>query len=174
MQSQMVKGGTDLFYTYLTQYKDQARHENFDGYYHVDVVVEAYNQGFSDGKESGKKDFVEEMRKNIVERFTQKANQIYILTKNVVSFLNHHKFFAESIYIKLADICPRVIIVVKNEYLTNDEFVELSYSKITEMERIFSKLFNENLDMGLIGSEFLDAELLTQDGFGYSENLTSE
>lgn len=173
MDSQIVKGGTELFHTYLNLYADQVKHESVEGYYHVDIVAEAYNQGFKDGNESGKKDFVEEMRKNRIEKFIQRSSQVYILTKKVVSYLNENKFCVESLHIDVLHFAPRVIISISNELLTNDDFVQLSYAKIFEMKRIFSDLFNTHLDMGLVSAAFLNKEMLAEDGFGYSENLNS-
>lgn len=43
---------------------------------------------------------------------------------------------------------------------------------IFEMKRIFNELFHVDLDMGLIGSNNLDLEVLTQDGYEYSEELS--
>jgi hypothetical protein len=59
MDSQTIEGGTGLFHKYILQHQNQVSKYNIDGYYHVDVVADAYNQGFRDGKESGQKDFVE-------------------------------------------------------------------------------------------------------------------
>jgi hypothetical protein len=174
MNQDIVKGGTDLFYRYLIKHKDQVRQESLDGYYHVDVVAEAYNQGFKDGADSGKKDYMEDMHKTAMERFVQRATQVYLLTKNLVTFLNQRKYPVESIHLDILANCPRVIISVKNDYLNNDIFVELSYGKIFEMKRIFTDLFNLNLDMGLISSDNLNYKLLVEDGFGYSENLIAK
>lgn len=165
------KGGTDLFHTYLLQYKDQVREQGTDGYYHVDVVADAYNQGFADGEKSGKKDFLEQIIKGRVERFTHKANQVYILTQNLIKFLNDNKFNVDSFYLNLNPEHLKVIVSVNNELLLNDEFVEKAYTKVFEMQRIFSDLFGEYLDMGLIGSDELDVQALEEDGFGYSEEF---
>lgn len=167
------KGGTDLFHSYLSNYKDQVREQSTDGYYHVDVVAEAYNQGFSDGEKSGRQDFLEQILKGRVERFAQKSNQVYILTQRVVSYLSVHKYKVHSFHINLYPSCPKVVISVDNDVLLDDEFVEKAYSKIFEMKRIFSALFDSYLDMGLIGSIDLDSQALQEDGFGYSEELSA-
>ncbi|MER2996144.1 hypothetical protein [Pontibacter populi] len=170
----LKKSGTDQFHNYLVQYKDHVREQGSDGYYHVDVVAEAYNQGFSDGEKSGKKDFLDQIVKGRVERFTQKANQIYILTQRVVSFLNDHKYKVHSFHINLSTKCQKVIVSVDNDLLLNDEFVEKSYTKVFEMKRIFTELFEEEyLDMSLMGSNELDLQALEENGFGYYEILNS-
>lgn len=160
-----------MFHTYLTQYKDQVREQDSDGYYHVDVVAEAYNQGFADGEKSGKKDFLDQIVKGRVERFTQKANQVYILTQRVVSFLNTHTYKIHSFHINLSAGCQQVIISADNDLLLNDDFVEKAYMKAFEMKRIFAELFDEHLDMGFVASDDLDFQVLEKDGFGYFEVL---
>jgi hypothetical protein len=167
-----TSGSTESFYKYLTQHKGQVVRESRTGYYHVDVVADAYHQGFKDGKESGKKDYLEEINKNRLDKFVQRATQVYLLTKNVVTYLEQHRFPVLSIYLDILANCPRVIISVSNDQLNNDQFVELAYAKLSEMKRIFTNLFDSNLDMGLISSEDLSQELLLEDGFGYSENLS--
>jgi len=171
MNPEIIEGGTALFYKYIIQHQDQVSKHYIDGYYHVDVVAEAYSQGFKDGKESGKKDFLEEMRKNTLEKFFRRATQVYVLTKTVVEFLNRNKYKVDSIYLDVLAQCPRVIISVNDSLLIDDDFVKSSYAKIFEMKRIFSELFDSNLDMGLVSSGNLNDALLKADGFGYSENL---
>ena len=171
MNTPIVKGGTDTFAAYLSQYKDQVKPNSIDGYYHVDIVAEAYNQGFQDGEKSGKKDFLEDIMRNRIETFTQKANQVYILAQNLISFLQKNNFIAIAFYINLQPDCPKVIIAVPGEQLLNDGFVVTTYSRIHEMKKIFSELFNQSLDMGLMSADELDAELLKEDGFGYSEKV---
>jgi hypothetical protein len=173
-QEAITIGSTESFYKYLTEHKGQVVRESRTGYYHVDVVADAYHQGFKDGKESGKKDYLEEINKNRLDKFVQRATQVYLLTKNVVSYLEQHKFPVVSIYLDILANCPRVIISVSNNQLNNDEFVELAYTKLFEMKRIFCNLFDSNLDMGLISCENLNTELLIKDGFGYLENLSTK
>ncbi len=174
MSTATSKSGTELFSKYITKYKDQVKSESAEGYYHVDIVAEAYNQGFSDGKSSGKKDFIEEAMKNKIERFVQKANQVYILTQNLISFLGKEGFVVDSFYINPFPSCPMVIVSVSDETLLNDLFVEIAYEKILENKAIFSKLFApSSLDISLVSSNNLDSNLLKEDGFGYKEKIKS-
>jgi len=167
-----TKTGTDLFNTYLNKFKDEVRETASDKYYHVDVVAEAYNQGFSDGEKSGKKEYVSEIIKNRIEELTQKANQVYILAYRVISHIRSNNFRVNSFYINIFHTNPQVIIAVDDKLLLDDTFVESTYLKIFEMKRIFNDLFKVTLDMGLIGSDDLDIEALTEDGYEYSEDLT--
>ncbi|MEP0365629.1 MAG: hypothetical protein ABJN36_09105 [Cyclobacteriaceae bacterium] len=166
------KTGTELFGKYITKYKDQVKTESVEEYYHVDVVAEAYTQGFSDGKNSGKKAFLDEILKNKVEKFVQKANQVYILSQNLISYLAKEGYRAHAFYINPFPSCPKVVLAVSNDLLLNDKFVELAYSKIHENRNIFDKLFAPTvLDISLVSSENLDPALLKEDGFGYKEIL---
>ncbi len=160
---------SDLFYQYLDSFKGEVKSRSTEGYYHVNVVAEAYNKGFSDGKKSGKSEFLKLIVSNEIEKFSQKANQIYILSKNVISFLEERKFKVAGLYINLSPKRPSVIISVSNEFLNDDSFVEIAYSKIYENKNIFTKLFNEPLDIGFLSSDNLDEKLLKEDGFGYVE-----
>ncbi len=174
MSTTAIKTGTELFSKYISKYKDQVKTESTEEYYHVDVVAEAYNQGFSDGKSSGKKDFLEEIVKSRLERFVQKANQVYILSQNLISFLGKDGYKINAFYINPFPSCPKVVLSVDDHILLNDKFVELSYGKILENQSIFSKLFAPStLDISLVSSENLDSNLLKEDGFGYREDIKS-
>jgi hypothetical protein len=170
-QTQSGASGSDLFNNYLSKFKTEVRTQSSDKYYHVDVVAEAYTQGFCDGEKSGKKEFVEEMIKKQIEKFTQKANQVYILTNLMVTHIKSNGYSVNSFYINISHKCPKVIIAVNNDLLLNDEFIKTSYLKVFELKRIFSELFAVTLDMGLIGATDLDIETLSADGFEYSEDL---
>jgi hypothetical protein len=161
--------GTDSFQDYLKKHKEDVRDRGVEGYYHVDVVAEAYSQGFCDGKNSSRKDIISELVKQQLEKFTERANQIYILSKRIISHLKDKNYSVDSLHINLTFNRPSVIIAVPEDQLNDDDFVKYSYSKLFEIKDIYSKLFNEYLDLGLITSKDLDSSLLEEDGFGYKE-----
>jgi|SRR5690606_4637421 len=161
--------GTAQFNDYLAKYKDQAKNEKSNNFYHVDVVAEAYNQGFSDGEQKGRKEFIDDLVKSTTERFTQQANQVYILTNVAVSHLQKHGYSVNAFFINIAHPNPKVLIAVDGDLLLDDGFVELSYSKLFELKKIFSKLFECTLDIGLISYDNLDMDALKEDRFDYSE-----
>jgi hypothetical protein len=167
----LVKNGSDKFQAYLLVHKNDALSESMDGYYHADVVADAYSQGYIDGKKTGKQEFIASIIEKHKEVFSQKANQIYILTQNVVSFIRAQGYVVNSMHINLNYGNPRVIIAVPNDVLNDDVFVELAYTKIFENKQIFSKLFSDHMDIGLVASDHLDVSLLAQDGFGYAESF---
>lgn len=173
MKTKVSYNHSDLFNKYLDECKGEVKSKSSEGYYHVDVVAEAYTKGFSDGKKSGEKDFIKNIISNEIEKFTQRANQIYILSKNVISYLNTKKYNISSLHINLTLGRPSVIISVNNDQLNDDTFIESAYSKIFENKNIYLKLFNENLDIGLVSSDSLDGNLLEEDGFGYIEKYQS-
>ena len=172
MSTSTVRTGTEHFGKYISKYKDQVKNESAEEYYHVNVVAEAYNQGFSDGKNSGKQDFVEAIVRNKVEKFVQKANQVYILSQNLITHIEKSGFKADSLHINLFPSCPKVVLSIRDDFLLNDQFVETTYEKILENKAIFSKLFSPStLDISLVSAENLDPKLLKEDGFGYEEVL---
>ena len=164
------KQGTELFQKYISQYKDEVKHESSENYFHVDVVLDAYSKGLSDGKAIGEKDFMTKLVKNQIEKFVQKSNQIYILSQNIISTLNKEGYKVSALYIDITPNRPSVILTVSNDLLLNDEFVKLSYSKLFENREMYFKLFDEMLDIGLVSADNLDTDLLTADGFGYKEH----
>lgn len=172
-QSEKVQGSSDLFQEYLNQHKDEVRAKSADEYYHVNVVADAYKQGFSDGTQSAHKEFVEQLIEKRIDDFKKKAQQVYILSSNLVSILKDKGFNANALFIAPTFIAPRAIIVVPEELVLNDDFVETAYSTIHEFREIFSKLFHDVLDLSIVGNENLDTELLKEDGFGYEEVYTS-
>jgi len=165
------KGGTDSFYIYLNRFKTEARFEKAKEFYHVDVVADAYKQGFTDGENSGKKEFIETMLTKSAEKFTAKANQVYILTNLTISYLASNGYNVNSFFINLFHVNPKVIIAVENDSLLNDDFIELAYTKVFEMKEVFSNLFGNTLDMGIVGNNELDIQALAEDGYDYSEDL---
>lgn len=167
--STIANGGSDTFVKYLRTVKDQVRKDSSDGYYHVNIVADAYSQGYTDGQQSGKKDFVAQILKDRIERFTQKANQVYILTSRLISHLNDEKYEVISFHIDPNLTCPRSLIVVETDVLNNDSFVEIAYSKIFSLKKVFNELFQDNLDMSIVGNENIEYDLLKKDGFGYTE-----
>lgn len=175
MSTTTVKTGTEQFSKYINKYKDQVKTESSEEYYHVNVVADAYNKGFSDGKNSGRKDFVEAIVKSKVEKFIQKANQVYILSQNLITHLVKEGYYASALYINMYPNCPKVVLSVNDEFLLDDQFVEKAYEKILENKAIFTKLFSpSSLDISLISAENLDPKLLKEDGFGYEEILKTK
>ena len=105
------------------------------------------------------------MIKSSVERFEEKANQVYIFIKNIISESTTNGFDVESFFLNIFEHNPRAIISVKNELLLNDEFVEFVYEKIHEIKTSFNKLFDSFLDIRLVGGENLYFDLLFANGF---------
>lgn len=169
MTTKTRPSNSDLFKEYLDSCKGEVKSRSTEGYYHVDVVADAYNKGFSDGKKSGKKEFIDLIISNEVEKFTQKSNQIYILSKNVIETITHHNYKVSGLYINLTPDRPSVILSIPNRYLNIDDFVKIGYSKIHENKKIYAKLFDEMLDIGFVSSDNLEEDLLKNDGFGYIE-----
>ncbi|QEC52508.1 hypothetical protein EDD80_11348 [Anseongella ginsenosidimutans] len=169
--TKIKKNGTEQFQRYLSHFKDQAKREESNNFYHVDVVADAYNQGFCDGEQSGRKEFVEELVKGSTERFVQKATQVYILTNLAVDHIQKNQYHVHSFFINIVHPNPQVIIVVPNEQLLDDKFVKETYEKMFELKKIFCKLFGDTFDIGLMGAEGIDLDALKEDRFDYSESF---
>jgi len=166
--------GTDKFNSYLVKFKDQASHKKSKDFYHVDVVAEAYSQGFYDGEKSGKKEFVEELMKATADRFTQKATQVYLLTKRAVEHFKINGFHVDAFYLNVTHDNPKALISVPDKQLLDDNFVEFAYSKVFEFKKIFCNLFDSTFDLSLISSDNLCVELMEEDGFDFSETIKKE
>ncbi|MEX1190406.1 MAG: hypothetical protein WED10_02140 [Brumimicrobium sp.] len=160
---------SELFHDYILKYKDEAKSDPKEGYYHADIVAEAYTQGFSDGEKKGKKNFLNQLIKRESEKFTLKANQIYILSQDIIDYLRKNGYPVDSMHINLEPQCPKVILAVKSNLLVNDDFVKKAYVKLFQNKELFSKLFPEVLDIGLVSSDSLDKQLVKEAGFGYAE-----
>lgn len=173
MSTTLNKIGTDRFHSYLQKHKNEVQNSSSENYYPENVVADAFSEGFNAGEESGKQDFLSKLIKKKIEELTQKANQVYILTNRMVDFLKKKNYSVDSFYISVFHENPKVIITVSNTLLIDDEFVDYAYSKVFELKRIFNDLFEGALDMGIMGSEFIDTESLINDGFEYSEDLRS-
>lgn len=169
MKTKEIIDHSDLFNQYLYSCKGEVKSQSSEGYYHVDVVADAYKRGFSDGEKSGQEDYINSIITRELEKFTERANQIYILSKNVISLLDKINFNATALYMNLTPNRNSVIIAVPSESLVNDAFIEQAYAKIFENKKIYSKLFNEIFDIGFLSSDNLDQDMISQDGFGYVE-----
>ena len=170
MTSELAASNTELFSKYLDSCKEGVKSKSTEGYYHVNVVAEAYTRGFSDGKQLGKSEFMDSIISAEIEKFTQKANQIYILSKKFVSYILESGYTLTGLYIKLRMNRPVVIVSVPDVQLNDDAFVVTAYSKLHEFKNIFNGLFGDHLDFGLVSSDSLNEKLLKEEGFGYSEN----
>lgn len=163
--------GTDSFHSYLQSHKDDVKNSSSENYYHVNVVADAFNEGYNAGEESAQQEFISNLLTKKIEELTHKAHQVYILSNRIIDHLKKKNYSVSSFYINIFHENPKVIIVVDNHLLIDDEFVNYSYSKVFELKRIFNELFAGALDMGLMGSESIDVEALMNDGFEYSEQL---
>lgn len=171
-QKELFNTGIDYFNTYISEHGISAKSDRVsDLYYHVNIVAEAYNAGFDKGEESAKEIFMNKMFSKFVESFREKANQIYLSSKTLSTNIQQRGFVVNKLYINISLEKPKVILSVPDEQLLNDEFVEFVYFRINEIQQSFYTLFNGNLDLSLVGSDFLDEDLLKCDGFGYSEIL---
>lgn len=167
------QGGSDLFLAYLDKCKEEVRSKSANEYYHVNVVAEAYEQGFTDGTKSAEQEFVKQLIHKRLDEFKKKAQQVYILSSKLVSFIREKGFKPEALYICPTYVAPRSIIVIDEESILNDEFNMQVYPKISEFRKVFLTVFADVLDMSIVSSQDLDIKLLKKDGFGYEETYTS-
>lgn len=167
--------GTEQFQSYLRKHNDDVRNTAANNYYPANVVADAFSQGFNagekSGKQAGKEEIIAQLLKNKVEELTQKSTQAYILTSRIVKHIKNTGNRVHSFHLNIFHENPKVIIAVKNDLLLDDDFVMDVYKRIFEIKEIFDELFGVDLDMGLIGSNDLDLELLSEDGYEYSEQF---
>ena len=169
-----MEAGAELFQKYLRKHNNKVRHSSTDGFYPVNVVAEAYSQGFEDGSRSGQKDFVTGFIKREVDKFTDRANQVYILSKVIISHLAEKGYRCGSLHLNFSLGGPRVLLAYPGVQMLDDAFVELAYAKVFEAKDIYDKLFGEHLDMGLVSSTDLDHEVLQAEGFDYKEQYDGQ
>ena len=170
----MIQEGlqSTAFNNFLDAFKDSAREEISKNYFHVDVVAEAYSQGFKDGEDSSKKSFVNSLIEQQIEGYKQRYLQAYILTNKVINKLATIEKKANEFFINIHDSNPKVVISIPNQYLLEDAVVEIAYSEIFKAQELFNSIFTEHqLDISFVGSDNLDKDLLTSDGFDYFEDL---
>ncbi|MBT3207602.1 MAG: hypothetical protein HN704_11845 [Bacteroidetes bacterium] len=160
-----VKG----FNEYLKEREVQVRNEATDGYYHVNVVADAYIKGIEDGKKLGKEELLKNMSEAFVETFVKKANKIYLLSKDTVKYLKNEGYKVESLHINISSTSPKVILTISNKTLVDDNFVKKGYRKLAESKKEYLSIYDEMLDIAFVGNKYLDRELLKEDGFEYFE-----
>jgi len=162
--------GTDKFEAYLRDHQHEVRFDKAEGYYPVDVVADAYSQGFNDGQKKGKEQLIKIIKQKTLDDFKKRSNQVYILTTKIISQIKGNGFNVDSFFMDLFAHSPRVIVVVNDDSLVNDEFVTEAYKQVHSAQEIFSKIFtNDFLDISIMGSSNVDQDCLRAEGFGYSE-----
>lgn len=164
-------GGFDLFTAFIKDYKDLAKDKGTAEYYHVDVVIDAFNRGKVVGKEEGLEDYMKEVLLKKVELFQAKANQIYILSKKLISDIQALKHNACSLHININPNRPNVVIAVADDALLADNFVDTIYENMGSYKKIYFKLFSETLDIGLMSIENIDIDSLKDEGYAYHESF---
>ncbi len=165
------KGGFDSFTAFINEYKDQAKEKGTAEYYHVNVVIDAFNRGKEVGKEEGLEDYMTEVFLKKIETLQAKANQIYILSKKLISDIQALKFDACSLHININPNRPNVVIAVPNDALLDDNFVETVFNNMDSYKKIYFKLFSETLDIGLMPIENIDIASLKDEGYAYHESF---
>jgi hypothetical protein len=164
--------GINQFNSYLELNSVDAKTSKIsDLYYHVNVVADAYTRGYNDGEKSAKKELIEKVMQKAKEDFVEKANQVYLSSKALVSHLSAKNYSVQKIYINIFHKNPKVIVALDQSLLLNDLFVEFAYTKIHDMQCSFHSLFQNTLDLSLVSTTDLDEEILAKDGFDYSEEL---
>lgn len=161
-----------LFNNFLDSFKESAKEEISKNYFHVDVVAEAYSQGFKDGEDSNKHSFIADLVSKQIEDYKRRYLQAYILTNKVLDKLASMDKKANGLYINIHERNPKVIISVPDNYLLDDEVVEIAYEEVFKSQELFRSIFDKyNLDISFIGSENIDNNLLEGDGYDYFEDI---
>lgn len=164
--------GFDSFTAFIQEYKADAKEKGAAEYYHVNVVVDAFNRGKEVGKEEGLDDYLKEVLMRKIELFQSKANQIYILSRKVVGDIKEQNFTACSLHINVNPSRPNVVISVPETALLQDKFIDSIYNNIAIYKKIYFELFEEMLDIGLMPMENIDFESLKEEGYDYHESFS--
>lgn len=160
------------FNNFLDSFKDSAREEISKDYFHVDVVAEAYTQGFKDGEDSSKKSFIHDLIDKQIEGYKQRYLQAYILTNKVINKLSSINKKAKEFYINIHETNPKVIISIDDNFLLDDYVIETAYEEVFKSQELFNSIFTKHhLDISFVGSNNLDKSLLDCDGYNYFEEI---
>lgn len=167
-----MKVGVDNFNNYLKNNAHNAEStKKSDLYYHVNVVAEAYSEGFQKGEQSGENNFADLLVGKLKDKIYDHLTQIYVTGKAISTYFAENNYKVNKLYINTSFNKPKIIISVPEEQLLDDEFVEFAYQKIHDMKCNFNAMFRNTLDLSLVESDNLDESLLISDGFGYSEEM---
>ncbi len=168
MNKQIQESGVNQFNAFLRNYTKEAQPKQLnENYYHYNVVLEAYCQG----KEQGKEDVEQKIIDKCIDRFIDRANQVYQMAKTFTEMLAKNRYGVKKFYINVFHRNPKVIVVIEESLMLEDEFVYFVYPKLNEMKSSFFTLFENTLDISLIGHSDLSEYLLKSDGFGYTEDV---
>lgn len=158
------------FQNYIEHYVESAKTAETELYFHVDVVADAYSQGFADGKNIGTKEFIGSIITKHNDHLFHRATIIYSLSKLIIEDFVKKSCQPCSLFINVDDKLPSVFIAIPEKFMLDDDFITFAYSKIAEIRKLYKGTFNQMLDIALMIGENLDKELLKADGYSYQED----
>lgn len=165
------------FLDFVKRYTDEKQIDWTEGYYPANVVIDAYEQGRKEGRKQGEKDAgkpMEEFVQGLITTITSKAMQAYTYAHLLTDFLLRKEFKVEGFFVRIDRKTPNVIVVVNEDTLLNDDFVELAYKQMAKLEVGFKDQFGEIFSMSLVSSDNLDTDALNDDGYKYHERTAKD
>lgn len=156
------------FHEFIRTKQDESTSQKQDNFYSVDVVADAYSQGFKDGA-NDPIEFKKQLKKLAIERFINKSNNIYVIVSDYIKHLKNSGINVSNLYGNFTHRGVSILISIPNEQLLDDDLNTIAYQKLYEISKSYTKENNEFLDVSLISDSNIDAESILKNGYTFTE-----
>ena len=140
---------------YINDISDKSSKVQLDGYYHVDAVIDAFNKGEENGRES----VIERLR----EKLIRDSTKMFLYCTDVYSKLTKNGFDLKGFYINPFGF--KFIVVTTSSNTINEDFISAFYELVFEAENKFSTDTNAGMHISFISEDNLNEHELNIDGY---------
>lgn len=140
---------------YLATIGEQSINEKLEGYFSVDVVIDAFTKGEEMGREKALQSFR--------EAFVRKSTQVFLYGVNLGEGLEKKGYKISGFYINPFSF--KVIIATDVENTYSEDFVRDFYALSYDYQERFKRDFDSSMDMMFIRDRGVDEKALEIDGF---------
>lgn len=141
--------------SYLTEIENQASRGITEGYFPVDVVIDA----FSKGEESGAEKAIE----NFKNEFIRRSTQMFLYGNDLISDLEKKKYDVTGFYVNPIEFKFMITTPVENTY--NENFISDFFEAAYRYEEKFREEFLTSMKLMFVKDSGLNADELMLDGF---------
>lgn len=140
---------------YLAKIEDQSINKKMEGYFPIDIVIDAFEKG----EESG----AEKVMRELKESFVRKTSQLFLYSVNMSMKLMKKGYDISAFYINPFRF--KVILATPVENTYNEDFINDFYDLSYAYTERFREDFDSSMEMMFIRNTNINEEALEVDGF---------
>lgn len=151
----MTTTSSEKLIKYLSEIKSQASKVMMDGYFPVNVVIDA----FTKGEERGSEKVLDDLK----EQFMRASTQMFLYGGDVLRDMQKHNLQNTGFYVNPFAFKFMITTAEANTY--NEDFIDKFYSIVEIYEDKFKAEFDLDMRVSFIADDNLDEDSLLVDGF---------